>query len=171
MIYVWDMISLMFLIYIVVPWILLLLYPNKEVFWFAIGSLGVESVIKLSRILPYPLSMQHIVLRPELAKNCSCFNTGGSYKNRIGMPSGHVMMSTYILYGLYKIFRNNNWITGKNIHYYIFLCILLVFLMAISRIKRHCHNVWQVVVGCVLGIIFVEVWFYVFNVLFKKEQN
>ena len=165
----WEFISLMFIIYAGAPWLLALIYRESIFFWFAIGVFAIELIIKISRIIPYSPQYHSIVMRPPGATNCSCFNTGGLYKGRIGMPSGHVMITTYFVCGLYHIL-NTKGVFDTNVNYkYLYICasLILIILMALSRLKKQCHNLWQVVIGCVLGVVFAEMWFQVYKKYFN----
>lgn len=99
-------------------------------------------LIKLSRVI---LPKSGIYLRPANAMNCSIFNTGGSYINRIGMPSGHVLLTTYILLSTGYLL---NFSLPSMIGIYIW-----ILLMAISRIKKNCHTILQVIIGFIIGAL------------------
>jgi membrane-associated phospholipid phosphatase len=104
-----------------------------------------------------------ILKRPQNARDCSNFNSGGVGTDPwIGMPSGHVMTTAFILtmYGL-------NTPHLKNSKIYWVISLGLVVLVAIGRILKECHTVSQCVVGAICGIGLAIVTLYVTNATFK----
>ncbi len=134
-----------------------------------IGGLIVLYVLLMSsRILlghiasKFP-TMSPILKRPQNAKDCSNFNSGGVGKDPwIGMPSGHVMTTAFILtmYGL-------NTPHLKNSKIYWVISLGLVVLVAIGRILKECHTVSQCVVGAICGIGLAIITLYVTKAIFK----
>lgn len=90
-----------------------------------------------------------LLIRPVSANNCNIMNSGGKLDNPwIGMPSGHVMSTAFILtlYGL-MIPRL------KNSTYYWLFVVALVMLVSTGRVLKECHTVNQCIVGCICGIL------------------
>lgn len=110
--------------------------------------------IKASRRVSWPRAWNEFVLRPRGARNCSILNSGGSYEGRIGMPSGHVLLTAFVVtsLGAYWIgagtFRGS-WAVTTSI---VLAAATAIVLMAVSRVRRGCHNLAHVLVGATLGI-------------------
>jgi len=145
----WDIISLLILPILASPVILLFLdnqEPANKVLYIGVilGTLICEILIKVSRRI-FPKS--GIFLRPPDAMNCSLFNKGGSYANRIGMPSGHVALTTFVITSL--LYLNHRRISIP----LIIIGFLVIVLMGLSRYYRRCHTAYQVIAGAGLGIL------------------
>lgn len=117
---------------------------TREMYYvkFVIGLLIVATFIKVAHKLPttYPL-----FLRPKDACNCNIMNAGGSYADRLGMPSGHVTMATFVV--IMIAYKTQSIAT-------IACALLCVLLIALSRVVKRCHTVSQVIAGVIMGIIF-----------------
>jgi membrane-associated phospholipid phosphatase len=89
----WDLISLSLIPLILTP--IGLYIKTKDLIYIpVIVSISItEILISFSRQLPV---IHPVMLRPVGAKDCNLFNSGGSYDGQIGMPSGHVMLTTCI---------------------------------------------------------------------------
>ncbi len=86
------------------------------------------------------------LLRPKGAKNCSTFNRGGDCEHRVGMPSGHVLLTTYVLFAVL-------WTSEKADDAAANAAVLAAaVLMAVARVQKGCHTVWQVVAGMGVGL-------------------
>ncbi len=141
----YDFLSLFVYALSAYPIISYIITGKIEYLYVLIGIVLIEIFIKISRII---LPKNQYFLRPNDASNCSICNDGGDYSNRIGMPSGHVLMTTFIVY-IYLLDLSNN------SNFYQYICgILIIFLVALSRVKKQCHTIPQVIVGAVLGILF-----------------
>lgn len=92
--------------------------------------------IQLSRML---LPKYKCLLRPQLARDCNVLNKGGDCSKCIGMPSGHMLISTFVLVSMYGI---NVYVIG------------VLFFMGASRMRKKCHTFNQVIVGCIVGLLF-----------------
>lgn len=142
MMVLWDFISLTLYPLTFYPIILYFTFWKSIFIIQFIVMLFAMFLIKLSRVI---LPKSGIYLRPANAMNCSIFNTGGSYINRIGMPSGHVLLTTYILLSTGYLL---NFSLPSMIGIYIW-----ILLMAISRIKKNCHTILQVIIGFIIGAL------------------
>jgi hypoxanthine phosphoribosyltransferase len=78
-----------------------------------------------------------------------CNSQFSSGLNCIGMPSGHAECST-ILFGLLYF--------NKFISLYIFA--FLVFIFSIQRVISNMHTVSQVITGIILGLFYLQIYFY-----------
>jgi membrane-associated phospholipid phosphatase len=158
----WDLISISIWAIVIAP--IVLYYFTKDIayIYILIGIVVCELFIKLSRTFKYSKNLHKIVYRPNTAMNCSIFNRGGSFQGRIGMPSGHVMLTAFTLsaifihqYGLGK--KGSHQIEGW------LIVLIAIILMSASRMYKKCHNIWQVIIGAILGIgaaCFIQVSLY-----------
>ncbi|PNH00822.1 hypothetical protein TSOC_013333 [Tetrabaena socialis] len=142
---IWDVLSLLVLVYWALPVALWSLYPvipglraSRETYLLIfIVSLMLQFLLKATRRLPVYHSLQ---LRPAGARDCNLFNRGGSYDGTIGMPSGHVLTTAFVLASLY--FTGD--VSGLP-------AAAGILSMCASRYYRRCHTLLQVVAGAVLG--------------------
>jgi len=152
----WDLVSLCILVILALP-VLLIVFdgdPTRRLQYLVvlIGILVCEIIIKITRIV---LPKQGVFLRPSNAVNCSLYNRGGNYAGRVGMPSGHVALTTFVLCSILYIYKSN---ANHSPIVYV-LVVLMIGLMCMSRYYRHCHNIPQIVMGFVLGILLT--WIFV----------
>jgi membrane-associated phospholipid phosphatase len=146
----WDTVSLSLIPLIITPIALYIRTKNPKFIPVLVSLVIIEIIISFSRQLPH---FHPVMLRPAGAKDCNLFNSGGSYDGGIGMPSGHVMLTTTISLSLLFIYSgtNNLYTIFKNYPIEFTCTISYILLMAISRVKRNCHNIPQVIVGAILG--------------------
>jgi membrane-associated phospholipid phosphatase len=139
----WNIISLS--PFVSVP--LLGLFGHLDIAIGAIGVIVAHKLIKYASI-PY-LDTYKWLQRPSGARNCSCFNTGGSVAGRPGFPSGHAAITSFIVVAVllsYPSLKRDTtaWVVG----------VIIIMLVNISRIKKKCHTSLQVVAGTLFGITF-----------------
>ena len=81
--------------------------------------------------------------RPASAMNCNALNRGGAAKDEFGMPSGHMAVSSFMIFSTLLISTKNPAIWGLGI----------AWLTAIgwSRYAKHCHSLAQIIGGTVFG--------------------
>jgi membrane-associated phospholipid phosphatase len=154
MIVIWDFISLLIIAIAAYPFIRYIETLECTYLIIVAGVVFCQVFIKLTRQL-HSLKIYKFMIRPKGACNCNIMNSGGSYENRIGMPSGHMLMTTYVIVSL--ILLNPTILT-------ISLGSIVIILMGCSRYYKLCHTVPQVVVGITVGIIFA----YITNIIIKK---
>lgn len=95
------------------------------------------------------LQPSYIFKRPDGARNCGLFNTGGLVDHKSGFPSGHVTAISFLM---------NSILLNKNYTLYnIFLYNVPVLLVAYARVMSGCHNTIQVVAGYILGITIANI--------------
>jgi len=86
-------------------------------------------------------------MRPKEATNCDFLSISGNiYKNRPGLPSTHMSITSFFV--IYNILSSRN-IRIYNINN--FLLVTLLILMGWSRIHKKCHNLIQVIAGSLYG--------------------
>lgn len=140
MVQVWDFVSLTLYPLLFYPVILYLTFGRPIFIIQLVIMFFAMFLIKASRVV---LPKTGIFLRPSNAMNCNIFNLGGSYANKIGMPSGHMLLSTYILLS-----------TGYLLHFNklgLIAMYIWIILMGISRIQKNCHTLLQVIIGFLIG--------------------
>lgn len=147
---IWDAISLLVVPVVILPPCLFLLTQKNVYARITLGALLATAFIAMTRVLPWPPATYAYAKRPDDAANCSTWNTGGSYTGQIGMPSGHVLLTAYVAVALTSHLYSLTHVSSKFLGAVIASGILVV-LMAISRVKRRCHTLSQVIVGGILG--------------------
>jgi len=89
-----------------------------------------------------------VFLRPDNACNCSSFNNGGFVGLEPGFPSGHVTLTSFFVnYMYFKKYPND-----------MFALSFLNFIpliIGISRYEKKCHNIYQIIAGYILSIVFL----------------
>jgi membrane-associated phospholipid phosphatase len=152
----WDGVSLSVIPLVLAPCAFYFKTGDKRYIRLIIGIIIAEILTKISRHVPV---VHPVMLRPAGAKNCGIFNDGGSYEGRIGMPSGHVFITSFVT--MYFVFiycqsKNITEICRKKTEV-ITIGSFYILLMAISRVARGCHNIPQVIVGALLGYVLAYV--------------
>lgn len=159
---IWDIISLSLYALMFTP-LFGLVYSWNIIYLYQLLGIGICSAfIKLTRLMP----KNKITLRPPGAFNCNIYNRGGDCSKRVGMPSGHVLLTTFILLSFGYI--QTNQILYFNT--YLVLCLVWISLMALSRVKRNCHTILQVLVGGILGIILYFIWAKIITYIKKNDK-
>ena len=79
--------------------------------------------------------------RPEGAMECGMFGGGGLAEGDPGFPSVHMVVTTFLLYGLVR--------DEPTKHLYIYA--VLYFLMAYAR--SECHTTEQMAAGTIVGLV------------------
>lgn len=106
--------------------------------------------------------------RPEGARDCNMFNSGGDASNDSGLVSSHTfLISTLMFYFVYKF--TNNFKNSMNYKQYILVGLLLLwtFIVALARVRLGCHQKHQTITGFVLG----AVWGYLLYIVIEMIKN
>ena len=160
---VWDIISLAVIPIFLLPYGLAIVKKDRAYAVIAVGTIICEIIVKLTRKLPVVHPVQ---LRPSGAKNCSILNRGGSYEGRIGMPSGHVLLTSYVLVSLFLLSKPD-----EEPYFAVAATVGIIF-MSMSRVIRTCHNVPQVIAGAMMGSIFAFVSVkYIIPLVSKDDED
>lgn len=160
----WDIMSLTLSALVASPGFGFLLSLDILYLYQIVGIIFCHFFVKVTRMMP----KNSITLRPPNARDCNIFNKGGDASNRIGMPSGHVLLTTFILFSLGYIYAHQKEIMYFNS--YMAFVIIFILLMAISRVKRNCHTILQVIVGFVLGTLIYYAWAKIINTINKNDK-
>ena len=97
-------------------------------------------ITQLCKTLPYPIIYNQYTQRPKLACNCDYISFNGNVGGNCGMPSGH--MSTITFFSTYMAHKT------KNYNY-----LFLIPATAWARYYKNCHNIIQIFLGFLLGIM------------------
>lgn len=127
-----------------------------------------EVIIKLFLSRTKDNELRNWAKRPEGARDCNMFNSGGDYSNDSGLLSSHTfLISTLMFYFVFKF--TNNFKHGMNYKQYILVGLLLLWnvLVAITRIRLGCHKQHQTIIGSVFGII----WGYLLYMVIEMIKN
>jgi membrane-associated phospholipid phosphatase len=81
--------------------------------------------------------------RPVGAMNCNALNSGGSAKDEFGMPSGHMALSSFMIFSTLLISTKNPVIWS--------LGIAWLASVGWARYAKHCHTLAQIIGGTVYG--------------------
>lgn len=103
------------------------------------------------------LQPSYIFKRPDGARNCSLFNSGGLVDEKSGFPSGHMCSISFVM--IYLYLKNQKYTSENFILYNI-----PVLLVAIGRYMKGCHNLIQILAGYIVG-------FSVAMFLFPRRKN
>lgn len=147
---VWDFLSLTVLGIVAYP-----LIRYVETFHYVYLHMLISIVcclvfIKATRHLPPAFQF---MLRPPAAQNCSILNKGGSYANKIGMPSGHMLTASFVLTFLYLMSPSL---------FKLYFGTSLMILIGLSRYYKHCHTVPQIIFGVITGALLAFISFNLF---------
>ena len=106
--------------------------------------------------------------RPQGARDCNMFNSGGDASNDSGLVSSHTfLISTLMFYFVYKF--TNNFRNNMNYKQYILVGLLLLWTVIVSmaRVRLGCHKQHQTITGFVLG----AVWGYLLYIVIEMMKN
>jgi len=97
---------------------------------------------------------KRLFYRPEGCRQCSLLNLP-SDPNAPAFPSGHVAMTTFLVFSLLTITKH----TGLT---YVMFGVLYILLMGFSRYHKKCHNLIQIICGLLYGafcyVIFMKLY-------------
>ena len=142
-----DYISILPLVFILASFHNFVINFDLNELMFLLWMLSTSLLVELIKRIEYPRELHRLTNRPE-----GCFNTdflsrnGKQPKNTPGFPSGHMAITTLFCYKKISELENSNFY-GK-IYY-----STIILLMGISRYYKKCHNVFQILVGSVFGLI------------------
>ena len=106
--------------------------------------------------------------RPDGARDCNMFNSGGDASNDSGLVSSHTfLISTLMFYFVYKF--TNNFKNSMNHKQYILVGLLLLWtlIVALARVRLGCHKQHQTITGFVLG----AAWGYLLYIIIEMIKN
>ena len=75
--------------------------------------------------------------------NCGVLNSGGSAKDEFGMPSGHMAVTSFMIFSTLLISTKNPVIWS--------LGIAWLASVGWARYAKHCHSLAQIIGGTVYG--------------------
>lgn len=143
---IWDYISISIVGCVMYPMMRFIQTSNPIHLIFAGGLYTTEFITKIIKLCYNPRNNPQILARPKNAFNCDVFCREGSAEGKPGMPSGHVATATY--FAIYFICVE---LKGKYYHYGSFLSVAYCIAMATARLRKHCHNGIQVIMGAIIG--------------------
>ena len=120
----------------------------------------------LTKNTPFP----EIFKRPDGAKDCNLFNTGGPCDRDSGFPSGHVTLISYFCFYIYYQYNKElmNYLYGRvegesDVSTAVFttkerwtlylICFIPIIMMGYARYMKRCHNTIQVLFGAITGFL------------------
>lgn len=143
---VWDIISMSIIALYIYPW--LRLANDKRYLAMAIGMIVAQLSTKVIKYATAPLGGPF--LRPQGARNCGILCQDGNVSGKPGFVSGHMTDAAFFFTYLWLINPQPNLIV---------LWICGVFIFAMARYKKKCHNIFQIVSGTIYGTLFAIIWF------------
>lgn len=124
--------------------------------WFALGIILMDLTIKCIKAMFHGTSYG-VLKRPIGARGCDAFCVKGDFSGKPGFPSGHVAASAFFFTMLW-------FISPLSSRVYIFVSgFITILLVAIARVQKKCHNMFQVISGGLYGFLFSIVWFKLFK--------
>lgn len=110
-----------------------------------------------------------IFKRPDGARDCNLFNTGGICDQESGFPSGHVTLISYFCFYIYSIYKdsvfdslygttdkdekiNTFTVYLKDLSVFVIFALPII-IMGYARYMKKCHNFVQVLAGAITGYI------------------
>ncbi len=146
---IWDYFS-----FIPIFYLLVVLAQTYNPFYriVFVAAVSLMMLIELFKKVSEPwLSQYPWMKRPEGAKNCNCINLGGDVSGKAGFPSGHVAATCFILVSIYlHVIKSQS--HPILISIWGLYAMVQVFFVGLSRIKKKCHTMQQVVAGGVIGV-------------------
>lgn len=139
----YDIISLSVCPLTLSPLAIYVITYDKEhisIFIYSIGLLVLTEIMKQCAVR---ISSNPICKRPAGAYNCGALNNDGIVEYAPGFPSGHMTLATFVTVSLCS--NTHVCIQIASIGY--LLCV------AESRMKKKCHNIFQVFGGVCIGLL------------------
>jgi membrane-associated phospholipid phosphatase len=120
------------------------LLTSNNNYLLALGGLIFTNL--LSEFLKYNIFCRNT--RPALANNCNLNNNDGQQGGKPGMPSSHAAITTYFVLSYISIDYSIN----NRIDYPLYgFMLAYLYLVLLSRYRKHCHSIEQLIAGFVLG--------------------
>jgi hypothetical protein len=145
----WDAVSLSILVYWLAP--AAAFVSTRRPVYLALQAcvIGCELIVRGLHALPV---VHPLMARPAHACDCNIFNGGGACGIKNGMPSGHVTITAFVLFGLLSTMAAPEPGRARVAAALLWgVAAALVALMGASRYARGCHTAWQVLAGAALG--------------------
>lgn len=153
-----------------------LILPSKNILdlVFFLYLMLAGFIVRFLKDLPYPKSWRWVTDRPVGARNCDYFSRNGLAKlGTPGMPSGHMTHTT--IFATIMILGRYFGATGKNFSLENILFygvnIALVLVMAFARYYKKCHNIPQIMMGFLLGMVMGVLFYQLIKVFFVKKKS
>jgi len=140
----WDFLSLLVYALVAYPVIRYVETAMDLYLYIIVGCVASLAFVKITRMLP---PIHPAMLRPKGARDCNILNKGGLEEGKIGMPSGHVLLSTFVVFSL---LLSGGKITALKTVFSVG-CLIAV---GVSRVQKGCHTWPQVIAGFVFGVLF-----------------
>lgn len=139
-------------------------YKNfGEMFLYIVAILGADlTTLGIKQISRYaPKELGFLLDRPVGAFNTDVLSRNGAKSpHSPGFPSGHVAAATvFAMYRLLRLYRGSSDLY-KFIHKHpleILFYLGLIFIMGFARWYKRCHNIYQIIGGFIVGVIFAVV--------------
>ena len=148
---IWDTISISIVILHVYPFLRFIETHNATYLWFGLGILVMDLSIRWIKSML--LTSNELFKRPKGATGCDAFCMKGDVSGKPGFPSGHVASSAFFFTYFYLMSKTEHQMTIA------IMGTLVTILMAISRLAKKCHNVFQVISGALYGLMFATFWY------------
>lgn len=120
---------------------------DTKYLWYFLGTIITDLLTKIIKHLTSNMSTADVFKRPVGAFDCDIFCRNGSCEGKPGFPSGHVATAAFVITTLLLSQKRSS--TGAFFSW--FIGVLMVSLIAMSRLEKKCHNIQQVVVGLLIG--------------------
>lgn len=134
-----NYVSMSLAVVVVLPWILFVATLDP---WFVYLGLSIIAVELSTKIIKIIVGTSSIYGRPAEARDCDITCSNGYQGGMYGFPSGHVAVASCVSVALMMKYPS----LGS-----IFVATFFVIVMAWSRLHKRCHNMIQVITGCLYG--------------------
>ena len=140
----WDFLSLLVYALVAYPVIRYVETAMDIYLYIIIGCVASLVFVKITRMLP---PIHPAMLRPKGARDFNILNKGGPEEGKVGMPSGHVLLSTFVVFSL--LFMG-----GKITYMKAVFSVACLIAIGLSRVAKGCHTWPQIIAGFVFGVLF-----------------
>lgn len=131
---------------------------------------------KIFKLIPYPKSLNKFTKRPYLARNCNSLSNDGRRPSGMpGFPSGHMTSTTiFAMWNILIAYDSVNYnieklIIDKWIN--VIVNMLLILVMAYTRLSKRCHTPFQIISGIILGVVIAISTFNFYNKIKDNDTN
>ena len=156
----YDIISLAVPLLIELVLLVSIFFKNGVLLTIVIVSIFVSLSSELFKKIIGHFFDHDCLLRPNngMCTYCTLFNGETLSENEIGFPSSHMSTATFISLSLsyFVCMSLEVTITVKILLYS--LAVLFIGIVGLSRYKKRCHNIVQILAGFVYGILIMVIF-------------
>jgi membrane-associated phospholipid phosphatase len=144
-----DIISSTLLPLLLLPLALAIIYKNYVYLLIFCAAWALIYTVEFIKHAVVKWSSHKVFLRPAGACDCTLLLAGGNVGGNPGFPSGHMASTVFVCVSLVLCSPLSS--RAKNV--LLLLSAVYIILMGYSRYAKACHNMTQICVGVVLGLV------------------